>query len=116
MIAPLTAPQTLSSVFHLPPTNPCEIRSAVGDNDQREMSLLTTCADKFFFKISALVGTPRVDQDIVIVGFDEITVDAAQFEGERQIDQVDFCWHVVVLSCRSCELLWKKLLPSDESA
>jgi hypothetical protein len=35
------------------------------------------------------------------VGFDEITVDAAQFEGERQSDRVEFCRHVVVLSCLS---------------
>ena len=77
------------------------VKIAVGDNDQREMSWLSACADKFFFKVSALVGTPGVDQDIIIVGFDEITVDAAQFEGERQIDRVDFCRHVVVLSCVS---------------
>jgi hypothetical protein len=58
------------------------IKIAMSDNDQRETSWLAACAEKFFFKVSAPVGTPRVDQDIALVGFDEITVDAAQFEGK----------------------------------
>ena len=52
------------------------IEISMGQNDQLELARQATRTFKLFFKVGALIGNPRVDQDIAGINFDEVTIDA----------------------------------------
>ena len=58
------------------------IKIAVGQHDEFEIARLAAGIVQCLLERRALIGTPRVDEDIAYLSLDEIAVDRPKTEGQ----------------------------------